>query len=352
MTDEFPREPRRLPDIDIFFDPFAPPPVPRPSPRRIPGKDPGDPRRRAPAPAPVPIPIPEPVPRAPTPVPFPGGPAANDPVFSIGKTILGRGIAAVNVAIILRDILERAARNAELEDERRRKAEERIESRRRGASKPMREVVFPSDFPAPPVPDSLPAPEKFPLPRPEIFPLPPEIPAPISVPRPVPLPGPLAVPGDLPIPAPTPLPRRAAPGRPAPATTPVPRPVTVPRPFVLPFYLPFAQPSPLPRAAPIGDPLPRSVPGDLTRFQPGGVRSPLGFLQTAPAPQPSAQASTQKCEAVKRRRRKKGKCREGFFIEDAGQTRYITWRTKDCATGRTIKERRRKSGNVLTFPGG
>lgn len=37
------------------------------------------------------------------------------------------------------------------------------------------------------------------------------------------------------------------------------------------------------------------------------------------------------CVEVKRRRRRKGKCKEGFFREFPGKTQFITWRETDCA---------------------
>lgn len=48
--------------------------------------------------------------------------------------------------------------------------------------------------------------------------------------------------------------------------------------------------------------------------------------------------AARECQEVKRRRRRKGKCREGFFEELPGRTRYTTWRTVNCATGKTIRE--------------
>ena len=47
---------------------------------------------------------------------------------------------------------------------------------------------------------------------------------------------------------------------------------------------------------------------------------------------------TKECQEVLRRRRRKGKCREGFFEELPGKTRFTTWRIKDCASGKTISE--------------
>lgn len=353
MTDPFPpdRGPGRFPDINIVLDPFGPPPPVVP-PRKRPGKDPGDARPPDQAGLPQPVPIPVPAPRAPTPAPFPTGPAANDPVFSIGKVLLGRGIAAVNIAIILRDIFEMAARNAEIEDERRRKAQDQIEARRRGATKPLREIVFPADFPEPPRPDAAPAPAKIPRPRPEIFPAP--LPAPRPAPRPVSVPVEIPLPGPAGIPTPGPIavPRSPSPStRPGPGTRGRPSVPPLPGPVFFPIFLPFGAPSV--RPFPVGDifPKPSPTPGDLTRFNPRGVPSPLGFADPVQFPQPQPEADPQRCQEVKRRRRRKGKCREGFFIEEQGKTKYVTWRTKDCATGRTISEKGRRAKNVIPLPG-
>jgi len=43
------------------------------------------------------------------------------------------------------------------------------------------------------------------------------------------------------------------------------------------------------------------------------------------------------CQEVKRRRRRKGKCREGFFEELPGRTRFTTWREVDCVTRRNVR---------------
>jgi hypothetical protein len=52
------------------------------------------------------------------------------------------------------------------------------------------------------------------------------------------------------------------------------------------------------------------------------------------------------CQEVKTRRRRKGKCREGFFREVPGKTRFITWREVDCLTGKetSLSKLRRKVG--------
>lgn len=48
--------------------------------------------------------------------------------------------------------------------------------------------------------------------------------------------------------------------------------------------------------------------------------------------------AARECQEVKRRKRRKNKCREGFFEELPGSTRFITWRTVDCRTRRTTRE--------------
>ena len=51
---------------------------------------------------------------------------------------------------------------------------------------------------------------------------------------------------------------------------------------------------------------------------------PVGFSA-------ASSAASKRCVEVKRRRRRKGKCSEGFFQELPGRTRFITWRDVDCA---------------------
>ena len=43
------------------------------------------------------------------------------------------------------------------------------------------------------------------------------------------------------------------------------------------------------------------------------------------------------CEEVKRKRKRRGKCEEGFFRQTASGTQFTTWRTRNCLTGREIK---------------
>ncbi len=62
---------------------------------------------------------------------------------------------------------------------------------------------------------------------------------------------------------------------------------------------------------------------------PTNVAVPLltGFPLTQTQPR---RVSSRDCQIVQRRRRRKGKCREGFFRERPGSTKYITWRTRKC----------------------
>lgn len=67
------------------------------------------------------------------------------------------------------------------------------------------------------------------------------------------------------------------------------------------------------------------------------------LVGTAPAPtvfgtKPPSSRRSRDCQEVKRRRRRKGKCREGFFEEYPGSTRFIKWRVVDCRTRKTIEE--------------
>lgn len=75
---------------------------------------------------------------------------------------------------------------------------------------------------------------------------------------------------------------------------------------------PLAPPTPAPPVPPL--PIPPAL-------APAGLQSQLRTRQ-------------RECQEVKRRRRRKGKCREGFFEELPGRTRFITWREVDCVTRR------------------
>lgn len=62
---------------------------------------------------------------------------------------------------------------------------------------------------------------------------------------------------------------------------------------------------------------------------PTNVAVPLltGFPLTQTQPQ---RLGSGNCQIVQRRRRRKGRCREGFFRETPTGTKYITWRSKKC----------------------
>jgi hypothetical protein len=83
----------------------------------------------------------------------------------------------------------------------------------------------------------------------------------------------------------------------------------------------------------------------------------IGVIQL-PTQQPFPQQATQadrKCQEVKRRRRRKGKCREGFFREYPNKTRFVEWREVDCVTrSETPRSKLRGKGfditNIENFP--
>jgi hypothetical protein len=54
--------------------------------------------------------------------------------------------------------------------------------------------------------------------------------------------------------------------------------------------------------------------------------APLPFAQ----PTPTRSSRCPPCETVKRRRRKKGQCRQGYFREYPDRTDYITWSKRKC----------------------
>ena len=62
----------------------------------------------------------------------------------------------------------------------------------------------------------------------------------------------------------------------------------------------------------------------ITSFAPG--------VSELISPQPNPETDPERCRAVKRRRRRKGRCKEGFFAEFPGRTEYIEWREVDCLT--------------------
>ena len=70
----------------------------------------------------------------------------------------------------------------------------------------------------------------------------------------------------------------------------------------------------------------------------GSGRFSFAQAQTSIRQQTRTRQKTKECQEVLRRRRRRGKCREGFFEELPGKTRFTTWRVKECATGKTISE--------------
>lgn len=186
--------------------------------------------------------------------------------------------------------------------------------------------------PQPTVPSSPPPRPAEPVFRPEIPQ--PTIPTP-RVPEPARPSDPSTTPAPAPAPpAPSPAPPRPAPGAPVPSPAP---PTTWPG---------FPWPSPtigipggirwpgtsrpaVPSIAPPRPITPPRIP-DLT---PPQLDVPtLTATATGVGIRTPTRTGTQNCEVVKRRRRKKGKCREGYFRETENDTKYVTWRTRDCAS--------------------
>lgn len=274
-------------------------------------------------------------------------------VFEAARPLLGRALGAIGAALAVRDILdmiedeqqkrllleiEAKERIARLQIQRRREIFE-FETIREPALIPARQPVF-----TPARPGIVEAPDVIAVPAPRI-PTPAAQPEPITVPFPVEIPQPSPVPDILaptlpqaipvPTPAPAPLPTTF------PAPSPLPLPLPSPAPFPSPLPFPTPRVFPLPAPFRIGEPQPRvdRPTQPLTPVQPTGLPSPTPFAAPFPQPQPQPQPGPQQadpCQEVKRRRRRKGKCREGFFKEFPGKTRFITWRTVDCATRKEV----------------
>lgn len=147
----------------------------------------------------------------------------------------------------------------------------------------------------------------------------------------------IAVPGQIPsvprpvVPSRTTAPTRAPSRSPA-ATTGIITPLTI-------FGLTYAVGRGLTRDSA------RDVLRDRTRdlvrdFQPDPLANPFAQPQpqTGGRVRSPGRAATSDCVEVQRRRRRKGKCREGFFRETRDSTRYETWRVRDCLTGKVTKE--------------
>lgn len=285
----------------------------------------------------------------PKPFEFPTGPAANDPIFrrlpSYGLRGAGRllGIGGVIVTaaelmvaglekwqlnqmgeiLIAQDRLLRKIAQEVQERRARREHDLSVEKRAR-ALEQAPETFDPTPVQRPTAPGILtwPLPDFFPLPSPAAVPQPGTRPVPTVRPAP----GPSTLPATLPevVPASIPAPARAP--------LPLPTGVPFPSPSTYPLPLPLASPSALPVPSPL-------TPIEALPLSYAGSSPSVGRLEiTQPAAQ--AQAQSQRCENVQRRRRRKGKCREGFFAEYPGETTYEYWRDVDCVTRRETKRSR------------
>jgi len=317
--------------------------------------------RDAGLPLPIPVPIPPPVPTPgvviPFPVPQPPIPPAVSAPSILGRILAG-GTISIGVGTVIVGVIE-ASRGA---IERKRKLEEELdkaavlEGIRRQNERIERDNRVKTEKKAAISKgnieiETLPPPE-FPTaparaPQPVFDPVPIELPAPTPE-LPSPQPAPVTIPAPAPVPAPVPAPSRV----PRPATSP--RPVAVPGTFPsrLPAFFPIPQfrPGSSPRFR-IGDNLaPSSGTNPLTSFNTGTVSS---LLPTSnPQPQPE---TDKRCKEVKRRRRRKGKCYEGFYKEFPGKTQFTEWREVDCVSRReTTKSKLKNRGfnvdDVISFP--
>lgn len=196
---------------------------------------------------------------------------------------------------------------------------------------PRRPVIRPDTAPAWPAPDwwNNPRPRE-PKKRPRWRPRPTEEPNPYAIPS-------RELPWPAPIPRPTP-----APTRPAPGTRPMPRAPVAPQIWPVPVMRPTPRPTPrptTPRPIPfnplqpmIPTPTPTPTPGRITDILTPGSPG-LTPLQASPLGSPQAPARTGRCppcEQVKRRRKRKGQCRQGYFREYPDRTEFITWSRRKC----------------------
>lgn len=269
--------------------------------------------------------------------------------FPAAKLLLGRALGVIGLALAARDILRLA------EEEEQKRFELELEAKERIAREQIRRMKQSAEVRTIPGLESspvlLPQPAEIPIPRPGRIDLPTDRPViqPEAFPEPQPVPTapPLPAPPEpvvLPqsIPAPT---RRRTPG-----TVPLPSPIGLPAPVPLPLPAPFPTPSPLPfplplpvfiPARPLRVPVPDVVAPPLTPPQPIVSQFPVPiaspFAQPQPMPFQEIQPKQKECVEVKRRRRRKGKCREGFFEELPGRTRFTTWRTVDCVTRKKVR---------------
>ncbi len=331
--------------------PFEPPyPYPQPSLPSLPVEPPGGdqpwtpPGRPPPTIGGLPLPTPPivvPVPR-PTAdiIPFPKQPKPKLPVGRIIGRVARFGLPTAIGTILIEtgtSIFEELEEQRQEEKRRQVEAEEAAKSRkerqlaRERIVRTMEEAAISREalgVPEAPPPEIPTAPQ---LPRPDIFPkaLPmPDVVAPPTLPEVQPEFEVEAPP--LPTPAPTPTPTRTPAPTPRTSPAPAPRPGLLPRIFPLgfPSIFPSSMPAGLPQGLPnfIGDLLP-TIPTPLTPIQPGRLVSTVPM----PSPRPATQTDpAERCQEVRRRRRRRNKCREGFFREYPGKTRYYTWRERTC----------------------
>lgn len=307
-------------------------------------------------PVPVPVPTPAPPPSPTGGIPgfgnFPGGPAANDPIFRerlfgrIGGRVLGPGsLILLGADLLIRqlekdqlermdDVLERQA-----EDQARRDRRQERDSALRTISRQIPDFIG----------DRLPTPDPETRPRlprqPVIFP---DAPPPIALP-------PAGVP-PIGVPFPSQVPE-APPGR---VRLPNPRPAAQPSVVVGPGgfenagigidigRLPFLQlPFGLSRLR-VGDPVPGS---SLTQLQEGSVPSEIGAVQEFPVPSLAANPQPETCrprrcdDELDEQRRE---CFKGLYREGLFDTDFTQWVEIDCLTGAEVS--RDRSATVLDFP--
>jgi len=211
---------------------------------------------------------------------------------------------------------------------------------------PQPEVLPEITFPT--LPELLPVPRTIPRRRPQRA-----IPSPVPTPRPPIERRPFPVPPRPPLEVP-----------PTPTVEPVPRIAEVPQPRPILPEDPFSDADTAPRTQTPPRTPARARPGQTAR--PGtATGTPPFFFLSPPVPRIDIQTETQRrtptdtpadtrvdtdpltplqpealpsqarraarqCQEVTRRRRRKGKCREGFFRELPGRTQFITWRENDC----------------------
>ncbi len=330
-------------DVDFFFDfNFGGRPGGRPG-RQLPTRAPQVQAAIAAAAVPSPVPTspaPSPTPVFRTPPIFPGGPAANDPIFRapktpIGVAALGRLTGLGGLVISAADILVKVVTAAQIEslgDIIRQQDREIAEI---NTSAALEKIARERALEVSKKVEAL-------LGAPETFELPQELPEPQTIPSEIPgIFGPASIPTVSPSPTPAPFPGAdpatlpdifpSAPGRtiPAPIPTGVPAPVPLPfpLPFGLPFQIPFSDPSP------IGDfGLPEPTPiGTGSQFDVGTVELP--FPQPQPQTDPARKCRPRKCDEDGEDR---AECFKGLYRESLRSTDFTQWVEVDCVTGREL----------------